>query len=100
MKTHADSRTLKAAGRKKAQAALALAVSLWMAGGGVASAQTTTIAEGDNYVGNVYGNHANGDVQQVDPNADLKNNIVNMTGGNVTNNGAVFGAFVTADGSA
>ncbi|MBE6095006.1 MAG: autotransporter outer membrane beta-barrel domain-containing protein [Schwartzia succinivorans] len=94
MKTHDDSRTLKAAGRKKAQAALALAVSLWMAGGSVASAQTTTIKEGDNYVGDVYGNHA--DNQPVtDHSGGSNDNTVIMTGGNVTN--AVYGAF--CDGS-
>ena len=57
MKTHDDSRTLKAAGRKKAQAALALAVSLWIASGGVASAQDTVI-EGDLFIGNAYGGKA------------------------------------------
>ena len=91
----------KLSSRKKTQTALALAVSLWMAGGSVASAgQTTTIEEGNNYEGNVYGNHANGDVQSVDPAAGLNNNIVNMTGGNVTNNGAVFGAFFETERSA
>ena len=79
----------------KWQSALALTVSLWMAGGLVASAgQTTTIQEGENYEGIVYGNHIDGNVEAVDQNADPNNNTVTMTGGNVIgNNGAVFGAF-------
>ena len=100
MKPHNDSRTLKAAGRKKAQAALALAVSLWMAGGSLASAgQTTTIAE--DHDSTVYGNHANGNVQSVDnPVADTNGNIVNMIAGKVGKEGeyvSVLGAF--CDGS-
>lgn len=43
--------------RKKAQAALALAVSLWIASGGAASAQDTVI-EGDLFIGNAYGGKA------------------------------------------
>ena len=98
MKTHNDSRTLKAASRK-AQAALALAVSLWIAGGGLASAGQTTTIENGTYE-NVYGNHVSGNVQQVDPAADQNNNIVNMTGGDVKKDGyyvSVLGAF--CDGS-
>ena len=90
----------KLSSRKKTQTALALAVSLWMAGGSVASAgQTTTIAE--DHDGTVYGNHANGNVQSVDnPVADTNGNIVNMIAGKVGKEGeyvSVLGAF--CDGS-
>ena len=43
--------------RKKEQTALALAVSLWMANGGVASAQDTVI-ERDLFIGDAYGGKA------------------------------------------
>ncbi|MBP5199024.1 MAG: autotransporter outer membrane beta-barrel domain-containing protein [Schwartzia sp.] len=76
---------------RKARAALALAVSLWMAGGGIVSAgQSTTINE-DHEVP-VYGNHVNGDKQTIDPAADTNGNTVTMTGGTV--DGGVFGAYI------
>ena len=81
---------------KNSRAALALAVSLWIATGGVASAgQTTTIAEDHN--GNVYGNHADGQ-PVTDYSGDPNDNIVTMTDGNVT--GKVLGAFFETVGSA
>ncbi|MBQ9376790.1 MAG: hypothetical protein IJU05_03175, partial [Schwartzia sp.] len=88
---------LRRKGRGKKELALALAVSLWMAGGGVASAgQTTTIAADHN--GNVYGNHNGTDwaTYSGGPN----DNTVNMTGGEVKNEGTyvkVLGAYVTTE---
>ncbi len=93
---------------KKSRAALALAVSLWMATGGVASAgQSTTINEDhgndgsvnpeDERVAYVYGNHAAGNVETLDPAADTNNNTVTMTGGKVY--GDVYGAKIENDTS-
>ena len=82
--------------RKKAQAALALAVSLWMAGGSLASAQTTTIAEDHN--GNVYGN--NNGMDWATYTGGSNDNTVIMTGGNVQLGGSnveVLGAKVTTE---
>ncbi len=89
MKTHNDSRTLKAANRKKAQAALALAVSLWMAGGGVASAQEIVVAE--DYNDSVYGNTA-------DPNDKTQWPYVGITPSNPNNNKVTVNAGVTVTG--
>ena len=79
---------------RKAQAALALAVSLWIANGGVASAQETTISSGNfNYV---YGNHADGNFEAVVGSAATSGNVVNMTGGVVKR---LYGAWTLEAGS-
>ena len=81
---------------KKSRAALALAVSLWIAGGGVASAgQSTTINEDHEYY--VFGNHAAGNVEAIDPAADTNGNTVTMTGGTVV--GGVLGADIETETS-
>ncbi len=79
---------------KKARAALALAVSLWIATGGVASAQETTISSGNFFY--VYGNHADGDFEAVVDSAATSGNVVNMTGGVVER---LYGAWTLEAGS-
>ena len=103
-------------GTKKA-AAVALCVSLWMAGGSVAAAQDTVITPGEGYSGDVCGNHNNTDygTHTEDPNNNTVtieegvtvtgNNVLgshyrdterqeNVTGNVVTIKGTVKGLFV------
>ncbi len=76
--------------KRQAQMALALAVSLWIAGGGVASAgQTTTIET--NHTGEVNGNHNNGD-DLGDRTGDPNGNTVTVNEG-FTVTGTVNGAY-------
>ena len=72
----------------KSQAALALAVSLWIVTGGIASAQETTVAE--DYTGNVYGNHDNTGWNHSDGTWLADDNIVTVNAG-VTVTGSVYG---------
>ncbi len=95
MKKHHDVHggTRKTASHRRKELALALCVSLWMAGGSVASAgQLTEIKDGNNYT-TVYGNHNGPDLS--DYSADGNSNIVTMTGGTVSEE--IAGATVEMD---
>ena len=92
--------TTNLSSRKKAQTALALAVSLWIAGG-VASAQDTVI-EGDLFIGNAYGGKAESGSNAVGNTLTAKFSAItgNVYGGYAVDGSAIGNSVTLLDTSA